>query len=385
MSKIFVAMSGGVDSSVAAYLLKKAGHDVAGLHMHLWCEERQGKGAQRRQCCNADDVRDAERVCQHLGIPFYVMNFEREFKRRVVDYFCSEYARGRTPNPCMACNEYLKFGALFDRVEELGGEYLATGHYSRIDAAGDSRSGGLKLLRGIDPTKDQSYFLYMLGQKQLRRVLFPVGALTKREVRSIAGDAGLPVAGKADSVEVCFVADRNYRAFVAARATQTPGEVVDLRGNAVGSHQGLAGYTVGQRHGIATGGGVKLYVVRLDATGNRLIVGPETALYGAALVARDVRWVSGSAPSGELRCQAQIRYRSLAAPAIVLPEEDERLIVRFEEPQRAIAPGQSVVFYDGDEVLGGGIIDSVIGEAAIGEVASGRQWSVSTEDGAATP
>lgn len=364
-------MSGGVDSSVAACLLKKAGHDVAGLHMHLWCEERQGQGAQHRQCCNADDVRDAERVCQHLGIPFYVMNFAREFEQHVVEYFCAEYARGRTPNPCMACNEHLKFGALLDRVEALGGGYLATGHYALIEPA--ASAAALKLLSGVDSSKDQSYFLYMLAQEQLSRVLFPLGGLTKKEVRRIAAEAGLPVAQKADSVEVCFVAGHDYRAFVAARAAQTPGDIVDLEGKLVGRHQGLAGFTVGQRHGIATGGGGKLYVVRLEVPGNRLIVGPEDALYGTALTAGDLRWVSGVTPSGELRCQARIRYRSPAAAATLLVE-DEKTLVRFDEPQRAIAPGQAVVFYEGDVVLGGGIIDS----------APGGQANAATGNGAAT-
>lgn len=349
-------MSGGVDSSVAAYLLKQAGHQVFGLHMHLWCEEKHGKGAQRRQCCNADDVRDAERVCRKLGVPFYVLNLEREFEESVVDYFCREYAGGRTPNPCLACNEHLKFGLLLQKAIELGGDYLATGHYVRIACDKEDR----RLLKGMDPAKDQSYFLYMLGQHQLRHLQFPVGSLKKSEVRRLATEAGIQVAGKADSVEVCFVPDGDYRTFVASRASLTGGDIVDLEGRVIGRHEGLARYTIGQRHGVGLGGGNRVYVVDLDVPSSRLIVGPEDALYREALVARQVSWVSGEQPRDEVRCKARIRYRSPGAEATVWPEGDS-VRVRFDEPQRAIAPGQAVVFYDGDEVVGGGTIEKALG------------------------
>ena len=363
MPKTFVAMSGGVDSSAAACLLQKAGHQVVGLHMHLWCEEKQGKGAQRRQCCNADDVRDAEDVCRRLGIPFYVLNFQKEFQEHVVDYFCREYGRGRTPNPCLACNEHIKFRLLLRRALELGGDYLATGHYARIEQNQD----GYRLLRGTDPAKDQSYFLYMLGQKELRHLLFPVGGLTKSEVRRHAADAGLPVAKKADSVEVCFVADGDYRPFVAAsgHGGLAEGDIVNLNGNVLGRHQGLAGYTIGQRHGVGLGGGRKVYVVGMDVSGNRLVVGPEEALYSSALIAGQVKWVSAQAPYGEFRCEAKVRYRSAGAEAIVLLE-GERVMARFREPQRAVTPGQAVVLYRGEEVIGGGIIERALGRAEQG-------------------
>lgn len=349
-------MSGGVDSSVAAYLLKQAGHEVVGLHMHVWCEERQGRGAQRRQCCNADDVRDAERVCRCLGMPFYVLNLEREFEDSVVRTFCEEYARGRTPNPCLACNERLKFGLLLDRALELGGACLATGHYARVDDCGGLR----RLLSGVDEAKDQSYFLYMLSQRQLAHLQFPVGGMRKGQVRRIAREAGLPVAEKPDSVEVCFVPDGDYRGFVASRASLAGGDIVDLEGRVLGRHQGLARYTVGQRHGMGLGGGVRLYVVDLDAANARLIIGPEAALYRGGLLADSVSWVAGAPPCGGLRCTARVRYRSRAVPAVVQPKGREA-VVHFDEPQRAIAPGQSVVFYAGEEVLGGGLIRQAIG------------------------
>jgi tRNA-specific 2-thiouridylase len=366
--KTFVAMSGGVDSSVAAYLLQQAGHQVVGLHMHLWCEEKQGRGAQHRQCCNADDVKDAEAVCAKLGIPFYVLNFQTEFREFVVDYFCREYGRGRTPNPCLACNEHIKFGLLVQRVRELGGDYLATGHYARNDLDGDTH----RLLKGIDASKDQSYFLYMLGQLELRHLQFPVGGLTKSEVRRLAAEAGLPVAQKADSVEICFVADGDYRPFVTAsgQVQQAAGDIADQQGNVLGRHDGLACYTVGQRHGVGLGGGRKWYVIGLDVDRNVLLVGPEEALYNSALLAGETKWVSGHTPSVEFLCQAKIRYRSPVAEATVLPGPDSA-VVRFWEPQRAITPGQAVVFYLGDEVIGGGIIEKSLAQSELGPMSEG--------------
>ncbi|MEW6034733.1 MAG: tRNA 2-thiouridine(34) synthase MnmA [Chloroflexota bacterium] len=347
-----VAMSGGVDSSVAAWLLRKAGCEVVGLHMHLWCEERQGKGAQSRHCCSVEDVHDAEDVCRLLGIPFYVLNLEQEFQACVVDYFCREYLRGRTPNPCLACNEHLKFRLLLQRALALDAEYLATGHYARIERSPD----GCRLLKGVDAGKDQSYFLYMLGQAELARLLFPVGERTKEEVRRIASEIGLPVAKKADSVEVCFVADGDYRPFIAARFPRSPGDIVDREGRVLGRHQGLAGYTIGQRQGLGLSLGRRFYVVGMDVQNNRLVVGPEEELYSRSLLACNVRWVGGRVPDMPLEVAARIRYRSPGAAAVV-SQENGGVGVRFVEPQRAVTPGQAVVFYLGEEVLGGGIIE----------------------------
>ena len=351
---VFVAMSGGVDSSVAAYLLKEAGHSVAGLHMDLWCEEKQGKAAQTRTCCSLDDARDAETVCKALHIPFYVLNLRDEFQKHVVEPFCREYGIGRTPNPCLSCNEHIKFGLLLQKCLALGGEYLATGHYARIR----EDAGRYHLLKGSDPSKDQSYFLYMLGQQELRHVLFPVGNMTKTQVRRMAEDAGLPVAEKRESMDICFVPDGDYRPFVAARMPQSPGDIVDAAGKVVGRHDGLAGYTIGQRSGISSGGGRRTYVVDIDAHNNRLIIGDERELYSSALVARDVHWVSGEPPASNILVAARIRYRAAAIVAALWTERDY-VRVSFAEPQRAITPGQAVVFYAGEDVLGGAIIDRV--------------------------
>ncbi len=353
-----MAMSGGVDSSVAAYILQQAGHNVAGLHMHLWCEEKQGQGAQRRQCCNAEDAHDAELVCQRLGIPFYVVNFRDEFQAQVVDYFCREYAQGRTPNPCIACNAKIKFRLLLERALSLGGEYLATGHYARTGNT-DGKQSSCRLLEGTDKAKDQSYFLYMLGQEELGHLLFPVGGMTKSEVRQLAAEQGLRVARKADSVEVCFVADGGYRGFLASRIRQSEGDILDLDGATVGRHKGLAGYTIGQRARLDRGNGKRLYVVALDKASNRVIVGPEEASYSQGLIASSVRWVSGQAPQGEIECKVRVRYRSPGAKA-VLTVRGGAAGAFFQEPQRAVAPGQAAVFYDGEEVLGGGIIERAL-------------------------
>ncbi|MBI2858946.1 MAG: tRNA 2-thiouridine(34) synthase MnmA [Chloroflexi bacterium] len=359
MPKVFVAMSGGVDSSVAACLLKRDGHEVVGLHMHLWCEDRQGAGAQRRQCCNIEDARDAEHVCQKLDIPFYQVNFRDEFQSRVVDYFCNEYAGGRTPNPCLACNRHLKFGLLLERVRALGGDYLATGHYARVRA----EAGSQVLLQGVDPAKDQSYFLYMLGQNELRSIIFPVGGLRKTEVRRIAAEAGLPVAQKADSVEVCFVSG-DYRNFLEQRARQIPGDIVDQDGRVLGRHRGLAGYTVGQRARLAEGSGQKLYVAGLDTDRNRLVVAGEDTLSSQGLVADDMCWVACEPPAQGTQCTVQVRYRSPGTKCVLNLSGGAAEVV-FAEPQRAVAPGQAAVFYDGEKVLGGGTIRSSLKKAGV--------------------
>ncbi len=345
---VVVAMSGGVDSSVAAALLLREGYDVTGVTMRLWTDEEAD--VPHRGCCvlGADDARA---VCQVLGIPHHVVNLETEFAGEVVEYFCREYGRGRTPNPCLACNERMKFKHLLARARAMGADYLATGHYARIRRAG----GEWELLHAVDEEKDQSYVLYTVGQEELSRLLFPVGEYRKAEVRRLAAESGLPVADKPDSVEVCFIPDDDYRSFLAGRIGQEPGDIVDRVGRVVGRHQGVAAYTIGQRHGLGVALGERRYVAAIDTFENVITIGEEEDLLSDALRAEDVCWVSGKPPRGEVSVEAKIRYRTPAAAAIV-KAGDRGVEVRFRERQRAITPGQAVVFYQGERVLGGGII-----------------------------
>ena len=346
---VVVAMSGGVDSSVAAALLLRQGYDVSGVTMRLWSGE-PGEGAFKPGCCilGADDARA---VCQVLGIPHQVMNLEREFAEEVVDYFCRDYERGRTPNPCLACNDRVKFKTLLERALAMGADYLATGHYARIQQETD---GGYSLLRALDDTKDQSYALFTVGQAELARLLFPVGEQRKTELRRLAEEMGLPVAWKRDSFEICFVGD-DYRSFIEERVTQAPGEIRDTAGRVIGCHRGIGGYTVGQRHGLGVALGERRYVVAIDQAANAITVGGEDDLLADGLLAEELRWVSGRPPEGEVAVEAKVRYRAPAVPAVVAVK-GACASVRFDEPQRAITPGQAVVFYNGERVLGGGII-----------------------------
>jgi len=351
--RVLVAMSGGVDSSLAAALLLERGYAVAGVTMRLW-EAEEGGPAESGGSMEA--VAGARRVCHALGIPHDVFDLRREFAAGVVGEFVREYARGRTPNPCLACNREVKFGALLKRAAEWGFHYLATGHYARI-AAGPA--GRLRLLRGCDRQKDQSYVLHMLGPAELGRVLFPLGELTKAQVRAEAARRGLPAAGRPESQEICFIPDDDYRRFLARRLPESmrPGPICDQGGNVLGTHRGLAWYTVGQRKGLGLGGQAKpLFVVELDAAANALVVGPEEALLRAELEAERVSFVSGEWPAGPLRVEAQVRYRAAAASAALEPRAGGRVRLEFDAPQRAITPGQAVVFYRGEEVLGGGTI-----------------------------
>ncbi len=361
--KVIVAMSGGVDSSLAAALLLEAGYDVVGVHMRLHdlhaetgTRSNAAGGRLNHGCCSVEDVDDARMVAHTLGIPFYVLNFEPEFRRYIIGNFIGEYRKGRTPYPCLNCNRYVKFDALLHRADALGADYVATGHYARIH---QDDAGRWHLGRAVDRSKDQAYVLYHLGQAELGRVLLPLGLLPKTEVRRLAADRGLVVADKPDSQEICFIPDNNYRHFLNTVAPQIsqPGPILTSAGEQVGTHEGITGYTVGQRKGLGALGPEPHYVLRLDPARNAVIVGTTDELQEHTLVAEDVHFVSGTLPTEPLAVTAKIRYRAAEAPALVTPLANGRVRVDFATPQRAITPGQAVVFYGEDEVLGGGTID----------------------------
>jgi tRNA-uridine 2-sulfurtransferase len=380
-------MSGGVDSSVAAALLKEQGYEVIGVTMRLWTEERPEELKGHQQCCSVEDTDDARRVAGQLGIRHYVMNFERQFQEQVVDQFVSDYAAGRTPNPCVRCNEHIKYRALLDRLPAFEADYVATGHYARVEARGERQeargengeargerqearggSDGVRgereegrerfaLLRGVDGSKDQSYVLYMLQQEQLGRLLLPLGGLTKDEVRGHARRLGLDVAEKPDSVEICFVPGNDYRAFVKERLEMKPGQVVDGDGRVLAEHQGVAAYTVGQRKGLGIAAGEPRYVTGIDAGANIVTIGPEEDLFCDTVEVSELRWTQGEAPPAGTRLQAKARYKAEPAEAELVASEGGMATVRFGRRQRALTPGQAMAFYDGEEVLGGGTIE----------------------------
>jgi tRNA-specific 2-thiouridylase len=351
--RIVIAMSGGVDSSVAAALLARDGHDVVGLSMQLY---DQSGDTRFGTCCTIDDLHDARRVASRIGIPHYIVNFERQFADTVISNFVGEYAAGRTPIPCVHCNGDLKFATLVDRAEGLGAEFVATGHYARVDL--DPATGRYRLKRGADPAKDQSYFLFTLDQAQLSHAMFPVGDLDKAAVRAQARALGLAVAEKPDSHEICFVADGNHAAFLERHGqTAAAGAIRDLAGHVVGRHEGVHRFTVGQRKGLGLSSPIPLYVVGIDANANSVTVGPRNALERGDLTASRVNWIAGVAPEPGTRVTARIRHKHREAPASVDPIGPDRARVTFDDPQSAVAPGQAVVFYDGDVVVGGGWID----------------------------
>jgi len=346
-----VALSGGVDSSVAALLLKEAGYAVIGLTMRLWPGEESATGSQQPSHYTAQED-SAEQVCRYLDIPFHIINLENEFKQYVIDYFCHEYMEGRTPNPCTACNQHIKFGYLLHKALLLGADSLATGHYATI-----SYSNSIyHLHKGTDSNKDQSYVLYTLGQDTLSRLLFPLGDYLKTGVKKLAQQKSLPAANMPSSQDICFATD-DYSTFISQHFNSIPGEIVDSQGNVLGMHKGIAFYTIGQRHGLGIAAGERLYVTKIEPDKNRITAGTEDELYCQSLTARKVNWVSGSPPSAPLDVTAKIRYRSSVSTATIFPKTDSTE-VRFHQPQRAITPGQVVVFYQDSEVLGGGIIEN---------------------------
>ena len=346
-------MSGGVDSSVAALLLAQQGYDVIGITMRLWTLEQENVPKLSKRCCSVEDVEDARRVCQVIGVPHYVQNFEREFQEHVVDYFLDEYDRGRTPHPCLACNDRLKFDFLLRRAIFLDADYVATGHYARVR----QDTSGFTLLKGVDPAKDQSYVLFTLGQSELGRLLLPVGEHPKGRIREIAKEANLPVADKPDSQDICFIPHGDYRRFVTERRAPRPGQIVAIDGTVLGEHAGIHGFTVGQRRKLGLNGdtGVPKFVVRIDAPTSEVVLGDAADLLQDTLWASRVNYTN-EPPEGSLRVSAKIRYKATEAAATLVPHGDWAQ-VRFDAPQRAVTPGQPVVFYNGDEAIGGGYIE----------------------------
>jgi tRNA-specific 2-thiouridylase len=349
--KVIVAMSGGVDSSVAALLLKQEGHDVVGVTMRLYSIEEKDLPTYYKGCCSLDDVEDARRVCEMLGVPHYVFNVQREFQAHVIDYFLSEYHRGRTPHPCIACNDRIKFSFLMQRAHYLGAKYVATGHYARID----NRPDGYHLLKAADSSKDQSYVLYGMGQEQLASTLMPVGWLPKPEIRQLAVEAGFPNAAKPDSQEICFIPLGDYRKFLQDRISTKPGRLVDTQGQVLGEHRGIEFFTIGQRKGLGVTSTQPLFVTAIDPDSGDVTLGPESELMQTELWAEQVNYISGQAPAAGTEVAVKIRYKSQETPARLYPQAGG-LMVRFDQPQRAVTPGQAVVFYQGDEVIGGGRI-----------------------------
>jgi tRNA-specific 2-thiouridylase len=352
--KVLVAMSGGVDSSVVACMLKEQGYEVLGVFMHFWAEESpEADYGEKNKCCSLESFNDARRVAQKFGFPIYTLNLEEKFKKEVVDEFLLSYGRGETPNPCVSCNKFIKFDPLIRKADELGADFIATGHYAKIV----EKNGEFELWRPLDNDKDQTYFLYTLNQAKLKRILFPLAGLRKPEVRELAKQYGLEVAEKRESQEICFVPEKGHNDFLKRYLDIRPGQIMDLEGRVLGEHQGLPLYTIGQRKGLEIGGTGPYYAAKFDHERNILYVTnsfDDQVLFKDELQARDISWV-GPEPEYPCRCLAVIRYRH-KPESVVVTKTGANLHIKFDRPQRAITSGQSVVLYEDEQVLGGGII-----------------------------
>lgn len=351
MEKALIAMSGGVDSSVAAYLVKEAGYECIGATMRLFDGE---DGIGDSKCCSLDDVLDAKSVAHKMGIPHHTFNFKGDFEKEVISRFIADYERGATPNPCIECNRHLKFEALYDRGRALGCDYIVTGHYARIE----NTDGKFHLFRAKDTSKDQSYVLYSLTQELLSTTLFPLGALSKNETRQIAEAQGFCVSDKPESQDICFIPDGDYAAFISRRTGKKypEGNFVDSDGNILGRHKGIINYTIGQRKGLGIALGAPAYVKSIDTVNNTVVLCKNEELFTDTLDAYDFNWISGEVPDSAISCSAMVRYRGALKPATVMPTGQNTVHINFHEPQRAVTPGQAVVLYSGNEVLGGGKI-----------------------------
>ncbi len=352
--RVVVAMSGGVDSSVAAALLKEEGYQVIGVTMQIWPSDKQGGFD---GCCGLDAVEDAKKVAYKLGIPHYVMNFRDIFAQKVIADFCQEYSLGRTPNPCIRCNQYIKFDALLEKAKGLGADFIATGHYARIEK---DESKGIHLLKkGVDRQKDQSYVLYPMTQEQLRHSLLPIGNFTKERVREIARELELPVAAKPESQEICFIPDDDYPNFLKDYIPQAarPGLILDEYGDTVGRHKGILFYTIGQRKRLGISAREPLYVIAIEPERNTIVVGPKEKALGNELIACRLNWITGVKLTQPITAKAKIRYRHQEAEAKITPLDEDKIYVKFTEPQMSPTPGQAIVFYEDDIVLGGGTIE----------------------------
>ena len=354
--KVVLGMSGGVDSSLAAALLLEQGYEVIGVTMQIWQPDQPDLGEEHGGCCSLSAVDDARRVANTLGIPYYVMNFRELFEEKVIDYFTKEYLEGKTPNPCIACNRYIKFEAFLQKAMGLGADYISTGHYARIYY--DERIKRHVLRKSVDDKKDQTYALYTATQEQLARTLMPLGNYTKEQTREMARKIGLTVANKPDSQEICFVTDNNYKGFIEERIDTKiePGPFVDTKGNILGEHQGIPYYTVGQRKGLGIAFGTPMYVIGINVEKNEVILGKDTEVFSKELYSVDNNLILVDRLEEPIEVEAKIRYSAKPAAAILYPEKKDKFRVVFKEHQRAITPGQAVVFYQGEYVLGGGTI-----------------------------